>query len=112
MREQENSLFESIKYSDLNIELSTENIDTLLWREAVCREMDFTGDRDFIIVQINTQVLIREVSNKGVHTGLRIGHSCKAWGPGLQQAKDCRAHTGRGNCSAGSVVFSIPPQHE
>lgn len=75
----------------------------LLWREAVCREMDFTGDRDFIIVQINTQVLIREVSSKGVHTGLRIGHSCKAWGPGLQQARDCRAHTSRGNCSAGSV---------
>lgn len=39
----------------INVEFSTSNIDMLLWREAVCREINFMGgDRDFIIAQINT----------------------------------------------------------
>ena len=53
------------------------------------------GDRDFIIVQINTQDIIRKGSSKGVHPGLRIGHHCKAWGPGLRQARDSHAHVGQ-----------------
>lgn len=52
-------------------------------------------DRDFVIVQINTQDLIRKESSKGVHPALRIGHHCKAWGPGLRQARDRHAPVGQ-----------------
>lgn len=39
----------------INVEFSAQSIDTLLWMEAVCREINFMGgDRDFIIAQINT----------------------------------------------------------